>query len=369
MAEKVLAMTQVGKETLEMREYDMPEVPLNGAILKMEAVGICGSDVGAFRRDPKSPHILGHENVGRIHKIGKIAEQQWGLKEGDLVALEEYLACHQCEWCHKGEYRHCWATDTHNNPNPLRYGSTSAAIAPSLWGGYSQYLYMPYEAVWHRVAPNLTAADACLHIALGNGVQWAVVEGGAGPGKSVLIQGPGQMGTACTVASKAAGADLIIVTGLTADAERLEIAKKLGADYVIDVQKEDVRERVREITGGKGVDVAVDTTARAGNEPTFISIDCLRMRGGTMVVQGGQVFENFPMNKLSDHYITLKQCRGHSFASVERGLEIMASERFDLDLMHTHDFPLSRAAEAVEATAGAVVDGKRAMHVAILPWE
>jgi threonine dehydrogenase-like Zn-dependent dehydrogenase len=369
MAESVLTMIHTGREHLEVREFAMPEVPANGAILKMEAAGLCGGDVDTFRSAPSSHHVMGHENVGRIHKIGKIAEQQWGLKEGDLVALEEYLACHQCEWCHKGEYRHCWATDTHNNPNPLRYGSTSAAIAPSLWGGYSQYLYMPYEAVWHRVAPNLTAADACLHIALGNGVQWAVVEGGAGPGKSVLIQGPGQMGTACTVASKAAGADLIIVTGLTADAERLEIAKKLGADYVIDVQKEDVRERVREITGGKGVDVAVDTTARAGNEPTFISIDCLRMRGGTMVVQGGQVFENFPMNKLSDHYITLKQCRGHSFASVERGLEIMASERFDLDLMHTHDFPLSRAAEAVEATAGAVVDGKRAMHVAILPWE
>ena len=107
MAEKVLAMAQVGKEQLEMREFDMPAVPANGAILKMEAAGLCGGDVDTFRRTPKHPHIMGHENVGRIHQIGPIAEQQWGLGEGDLVALEEYLACHQCEWCHKGLGRHC----------------------------------------------------------------------------------------------------------------------------------------------------------------------------------------------------------------------------------------------------------------------
>ncbi|HVB05737.1 MAG TPA: zinc-binding dehydrogenase, partial [Acidimicrobiales bacterium] len=276
---KSLAMTRIGKEQLELREYEVPPVPENGAILKVEAVGICGGDVGSFRSAPKSPNILGHENVGRIHELGKVAHEQWGLEEGDLVALEEYVVCHQCEWCHKGEYRHCWKTDGHNNPNYLRYGSTGVDVAPALWGGYSQYMYMPYEAVWHKVPDGITASEACLHIALGNGVQWAVVEGGAGPGKSVLIQGPGQMGTACTVASKAAGADTVIVTGLTSDADRLEVAQRLGADYVIDVQKEDVRERVAEITKGKGVDVAVDTTARAGDEPTMIAIDCLRMRG------------------------------------------------------------------------------------------
>ena len=334
----------------------------------MEAVGICGSDVGALFRNPSNPKILGHENVGRIDKLGSVAGHIWGLKEGELIALEEYLVCHQCEWCHKGEYRHCWRTDTHNNPDPLRYGSTPTTREPALWGGYSQYLYMPFEAVWHRVPEGVEASDACLHIALGNGVQWAVVEGGAGPGKTVFIQGPGQMGAACVVASRAAGADFIIVTGLTADADRLEICKQLGADVVIDVQKEDVRDRVREVTGGKGVDVTVDTTARAGVEPTMVAIDVMRMRGGTMVVQGGNDIADFPMSKLSDHYITLKQARGHRFHSVERGLEIMGQKKFPLHLMHTHDFKLEDAAQAVHATQGEIVDGRRALHVAILPW-
>ncbi|MBO0691518.1 MAG: zinc-binding dehydrogenase [Acidimicrobiaceae bacterium] len=369
MAETVMAMTQTGANEMEMREYAMPEVPVDGAILKMEAVGICGSDVGAYARSPKSPKILGHENVGRIHMIGSSARRMWSLDEGDLVALEEYLVCHQCEWCHRGEYRHCWATDTHNNPDPLRYGGTSIEREPALWGGYSQYLYMPYESVWHRVPEGLTPSDASLHIALGNGVQWACLEGGVGAGKSVLIQGPGQMGSACVVASKAAGAELIIVSGLTSDRDRLEVCERLGADVTIDVERDDIRERVKEATGGKGVDTVVDTTARAGLEPTFIAIDVLRTRGGTMVVQGGKEFPNFPMNRLSDKYITLKQCRGHSYAAVERGLQIMASGRFPLELMHTKDYPLAEAASAVRATAGELIDGKtRALHVSIRPW-
>lgn len=368
MVETVQVMVQVEKETLQPRELAMPDVPTNGAILRMEAVGICGSDVSSFRRAPKTAKILGHENVGRIYRIGTIAEIQWDLHEGDLVALEEYLSCHNCAWCHRGEYRHCWASDIHNNVNALRYGSTALDVEPGLWGGYGQYLYMPYQSVWHRVPAGLTATQACLHIALGNGVQWAIVEGGAGPGMSVLIQGPGQMGVACVVAARWAGAYPIIVTGLTADKERLEVAKRLGAHHVIDSESEDVRGRVAEITNDHGVDVAIDTTsAGAGDAPILTAIDCLRVRGGTMVIQGDRDFSHFPVRGLADHYITLKQCRGHSYASVEQGLQIMASGRFDLDLMQTHHFPLADAPLAIEAAGGAVVDGRQGLHVAILP--
>jgi len=87
-----------------------------------------------------------------------------------------------------------------------------------------------------------------------------------------------------------------------------------------------------------------------------------------MVVQGRQDIENFPMIKLSDHYITLKQARGHSYHAVERGLEIMAGGRFPLHLMHSQDFTLNEAATAVSATGGELIDGKRVLHVSILPW-
>src|SRR5277367_7005944 len=98
---------------------------------------------------------------------------------------------------------------------------------------------------------------------MSNGIEWALFEAGVGYDSTVLIQGPGQQGLSQTVACKQAGASLIIVTGTTKDKARMEVAKKLGADYVIDVQKEDPLQRIMEITGGKGVDVSLDCTAGA----------------------------------------------------------------------------------------------------------
>lgn len=368
MADKILAATQTGVRQMEMREYDFPELPPDAALLKVESAGICGADVPAFNRDPGDGRILGHENVGYVTHLGPAAARRWNLKEGDMIAVEEYLPCYYCEWCHKGEYRHCWATDILNNPGAPRYGFTSVALAPGLWGGYSQYLYLPHNAVWHHIPKGVTADEAVLAIAMSNGVQWATIDGGVGPGKSILIQGAGQMGQGCIVAAKQAGADLIIVSGLSRDNWRLDVAKKMGADYTIEVDKEDVRERVREITAGKGVDVAVDCTSHtAGLEPTLVALDVLRTRGGTAVIQGmGITAPEFPLYKLAQKYITVKVCRGHCFDAVERALEIIASRRFPLELMRTHHFGLKEADKGILATGGEGVPN--AIHVTINPW-
>ncbi len=106
MAEKVLAAVKTGVETTELREFDMPDVPEDGAIAKMEIAGICGSDVKNYKK-PIENVIMGHENVAMIWKAGKKFVERKGVKEGDRVLLEHYLPCMRCEWCHLGEYRHC----------------------------------------------------------------------------------------------------------------------------------------------------------------------------------------------------------------------------------------------------------------------
>src|SRR6185312_7338051 len=99
-------------------------------------------------------------------------------------------------------------------------------------------------------------------------------------------QGPGQQGLSQTVICRQAGASLIIVTGTSKDAARLRVAKELGADFTIDVSAEDPLARIREITGGKGVDVVLDCTAGAGTLPILLGVEALKRKAGTMVIQG-----------------------------------------------------------------------------------
>ena len=148
-----------------------------------------------------------------------------------------------------GTARH---TDWRTNPDARRYGYTSAENPPHLWGGFAQYLYLPWNAVLHKVPDSVTPELAGIATPLSNGIEWALVDGGVGYDSTVLIEGPGQQGLSQTVACKQAGASLVIVTGTTRDAARLELAKTLGADHAIDVQAEDPAERIRQITGGTG---------------------------------------------------------------------------------------------------------------------
>ncbi len=368
MTENVLAAVRVGPSKTEIREFPMPDIAEDAALMKMEVAGICGTDVKLYKQPPTpAAVIMGHENIGTIAKAGREFSRRKGFKEGDLVFVEHYVSCGKCEWCHLGEYRHCENTDWRNNPDSIRYGYTSAERAPHLWGGFAQYVYLPWNAVVHRVPNGVTPELAGLVTPMANGVEWSLFEGRVGYNSTVLIQGPGQQGLSQTVICKQAGASLVIVTGTSRDGARMEVAKALGADYVIDVEKEDPLARIMAITGGKGVDVSLDCTAGAGTIPILLGVDALKRKAGTIVVQGEmKEFPNFPIEKVTTKYITIKSARGHSYRACELALQQLASHRFPLEKVTTHRFGLKDVDLAIRSVGGQGV--KDVIHASLFPW-
>jgi threonine dehydrogenase-like Zn-dependent dehydrogenase len=368
VAEQVLAAVRTAPRQTELRSFPMPALPTDGALLKVEVAGICGTDVKMYAKPPfADPVIMGHENVGVIAEAGPDFQKRHGVGVGDRVFVEHYVGCFHCQWCHAGEYRHCENTDWRTNPDARRYGYTSAENPYHLWGGFAQYMFLPWNAVLHKVPDGVSAELASVVTPLSNGIEWALNAGGVGFASTVLIQGPGQQGLSQVVASAQAGAAQIIVTGTTRDANRLELATVLGADHVIDVQQEDALTRVLELTEGAGVDVVLDCTAGAGTAPVLLGIDALKRREGTMVTQGElAAFPDFPLKKMTEKSISLKSARGHSFRSVELALGVLASGRFPLDRLGTHSFPLAEVDRALRVMGGET--GEDVIHVSLLPW-
>lgn len=367
MTVPVRACVKIDIEKCEIREFARPDLPADAGLLRVEAAGVGGSDPEMYRKANAAPCIMGHENVGVVEEIGPVAAARWGLRPGDRIALHEYLPCWRCEWCHKGDFRLCTEADFFNVKdrfNTLRYGTCNAEIPPHLWGGFAQYMYLAPNAVIHRIPADLDARLATLAIPLGNGVQWAVHDGGTKFGSRVLVFGPGQQGMSCALAAKAAGAALVVIAGMTRDRARLETSLKLGADLAVDVESEDLAKTVMAATGGRGVDVVVDTTGDPSGEIAAQAIS-LSAKGAWLSLNG--LRQSVPIGEIKKRYLTVRAPRGHSYAAVAAALDLLAAGRWPAHLMCSHDFGLRDVHEAILATAGRSVDG--ALHVTVNPWK
>ena len=368
MAATSFAAVNVGPGEFEVREFPIPDdIPEDAALLKMEACGICGSDLtglkgraggedGVFSR---GAHIMGHENLGVIAKIGKKAAAKWKVQEGDRICLEEYVPCGACEYCRSDDYRFCGTRG-----GEIRYGGASVDLWPSLWGGYSQYLYIHPNAIVHKMPSNIPPTHAAAFLPFSNGVEWAYEYGDVRLGESIWIQGPGQQGLAAVIAAKAAGAGCIIVSGLTRDKRRLEVAKLLGADYTLDVEANpDPVPQILDWTGGEGVNVVVNVTGGGkGCVDQAVKVAHKRKCNVVLAAAGRETLDlgTLPRKKLS-----FIKANGHSYRSVELAIQFIASGRLPMDQIATHTFPLSKAREALETLAG--IQPSDAIHVTIMP--
>ncbi|MDF2801859.1 MAG: theronine dehydrogenase-like Zn-dependent dehydrogenase [Anaerocolumna sp.] len=262
------AVFMTGLNEMEMREVEVPKIKENEVLVKLEYVGICGSDVHYLEHGSigdfivNGDFILGHECAGEIVELGsKVTD----LSIGDKVALEPGCTCGQCEFCKAGKYNLC--------------PDVEFLATPPFHGCLENYIAFPANMCF-KLPDNITSKEGALVEPLAVGMH-AAAQGNVKLGDSVVILGSGCIGLVTLLACKAYGATDITVVDVMP--KRLDYAMKLGATRVINARDEDVVAKIDEITGGKGVDVVIET---AGSKITIKQTAYLVKRGGTIVLVG-----------------------------------------------------------------------------------
>jgi len=266
---------------LTVREFRLPTLGDDDALLRVVACGLCGTDHEQYTGALSGgfAFVPGHESVGTIEAIGPRAAQRWGVAAGDRVALEVFQSCRDCPACRAGEYRRC---ERHGLTD--MYGFIPVDRDPGLWGGYAEYQYLAPDSMVLPVPRDLDPVVATLFNPLGAGIRWAAAVPGTKAGDVVAVLGPGIRGLCAAVAAKEAGAAFVMVTGLgPRDADRLALACEFGADLAVDVATEDPVAALKTATGALA-DVVVDVTARA--PAAFAQAIELARPAGTVVVAG-----------------------------------------------------------------------------------
>lgn len=359
----VRAAVQTGPGAIELRDLPRPRTGDDDGLLRIEANGLCGSDLETFHgRVPMRggyPVVPGHEPLGIIEEIGDAAAERWGVQPGDRVALEVLVPCRACLLCLSGRYMSC-------KHRKATHGYTPVDRAPGLWGGLAGYVYLHRNAVLHKVRGDLPPEIAVMYNPLGAGVRWTAHLGQVGLGDTVLILGAGQRGILSAAAAKAAGAGTVIMTGLASDAHKLALAREFGADHTIVVDEEDTVARVTEITDGELADVVLEMTPLAA-QPLDDALRAVR-HGGRIVVAGLKGGTKIPLDSdlVVNKALTLVGAYGVDSRGYAEAIRILESGRFPFARLHTHTFELADTVKALNVLAGEV-PGEQAVHVAVRP--
>jgi threonine dehydrogenase-like Zn-dependent dehydrogenase len=278
--------------------------------------------------------------------VGRIATEAPNIPfpVGTRVVVEPRIRCGECDRC-----KHNLASCVRRRPSNS-YGFIPSIEPPGLWGGLAEYLYIDPNARLHPLTDDVPAEVATFVHPLAAGHTWSVELPGLQQGEKILILGPGPRGLACLIAAKTAGAGWVGVTGLNHDTDRLDLAKRLGADLTINAEGDDVGGAVAEAIGSRP-DIVVDVTSN-DPEAVFTALDLVRS-GGRVVLASTKGNRAFPF--LSDVLIAKQLTVKGAMAASSVGYQ-WASAQVEtdprIDDLVSHQFPLSESSRALQAAAG-----------------
>lgn len=274
----------------EIADLPVPAFCANEVLVKVEACGICGSDVHGYdgtsgRRIP--PIVMGHEASGTVAGLGRDVK---GFKQGDRVTFDSTVYCGQCSYCERGEVNLCERRQVVgvSCSDYRRHGAFAEYIAVP-----QHILYPLPDSISFPEAAMLEAASVALHAVRLSPMQEA---------KTALVIGAGMIGLLTMQAAKAAGCARVMIADV--DASRLKLAEEVGADVVLHASGDALVAEVLRLTQGQGVDVVLEAVGR--NETVSAAIDCVR-KGGAVTLIGNIAAEvTLPLQKVVTRQVRLQ---------------------------------------------------------------
>ena len=328
-------------EELALVEKPVPQPGPAEVLVRVDAIAVCATDIEIIRHglpamvDGGLPFnrgfTPGHEYMGTVVRLGPSVDE---FEIGDRIAVEVHAGCGRCQRCREGMYTAC-----------LNYGyprKGHRANGFSTDGGFAEYAVNSVNTMVH-VPDDMTDEEATLVVTAGTAMYGLDVMAGIIAGEGVVVIGPGPIGLMGVGVAKALGAQPVILSG-TRD-RRLEIGRRLGADEIVNVTREEPVAAVERITRGKGVQYVLECSGAPN------ALD----EAARMVSRGGRIcLAAFPADPvpvdlayLVRNNIYVFGIRGEGRSATHRAAALMAQKRFDAKLIHTHTFPLTEVPTAI----------------------
>ncbi|AMN32160.1 alcohol dehydrogenase catalytic domain-containing protein [Clostridium perfringens] len=326
---KVAVMNGIGK--MDLIERDIPIVKENEVLVKLDYVGICGSDLHYYENGRigdyivKPPFVLGHEPGGVVVEVGNKVKH---LNIGDRVALEPGKTCGHCEFCKTGRYNLC--------PDVIFFAT------PPVDGVFQEYV--AHEAdLCFKLPENVSTLEGALIEPLAVGFH-AAIQGGARIGQTAVVMGAGCIGLVSMMALKAMGVSNVYIVDIME--KRLEKALELGATGIINAKEKNAIEEVMKITNNNGCDLVIET---AGTEITTVQAIHMAKKGSNIVLVGysksGEM--TLPMSLVLDKELTFKTVFRYRHI-YNMAIEAVASGKVNLKGIITNEFDLDDVQKAMD---------------------
>ena len=350
---KAIVKYGFGKGETEIRDVPVPQIGENDVLLEVKAAGVCGTDIafdnGGHEELLRPPVILGHEFSGIIARVGKNVKD-W--EQGDRVVSDNTgKVCGKCYACGQSNFLYC---------------SERLGLGYGMDGGFTKYVKIFGETLktfpqsLMRIPEGISFEEAAILDPCCNGYMAVVQESRIMPGDFGAVFGVGPLGLFAVQAMRVSGASKIIVIGLSEDEERFKLARKLGATDVVIADKEDVKQRIKEITGGEDVVLTADCAGL--NQVLLQALDITRPAGQIVKIGYDSRPVNYSLDIAVNKGISIKGHFGYNWISWRNSMNLIEAGKIDMKSMISHNMGIADFREAFD-----LVRNKKAIKIILYP--